>query len=167
MYGCLSATRTWYEHFFDMPIEEVPGAPFPIFMQLSQMHVALYRLTTTDEPMWDKEVVRNTADLTVILDRTIARFDEVDQGYGSMFVGVERGTMFTHAVLIMRHLKTSWEPALAKHLGGMPTPNSHTSAGSMHMDQVTLHDPAMLADTIPMEFTDFNWMPDTFGPWEF
>lgn len=184
LYACLRAARAWYDIWFSIPLAEVPSLPFAMFIQLSQTQVALYRLTTCEDPAWDKEALRNTADLLVILDRTAERFEAMATVY-PLTTGEEETdtTIFTKATKIMRNIKASWEPALAQNLGGhgLPTPTSHGSNAppGIHIGQpgqvplgpggtvLDNTDPALGVPPITMDFTDLGWMTDVFGPWEF
>lgn len=188
LYSCLRSVRAWYDIWFSVPLSELPSLPFAMFIQLSQTQVALYRLTTTEDPAWDKEVLRNTADLLVILDRTIERFEAMATAY-PLTTGSDDTdtTLFSKATKIMRNIKASWEPALAQNLGGpgLPTPNSHgsntapASGGGLQIGQpgqvplgpggtvLDNTDPTLAGPPITMDFTDLAWMTDVFGPWEF
>ncbi|KAF7564118.1 hypothetical protein G7046_g61 [Stylonectria norvegica] len=165
MFTCLKSARAWFDVFFSIPLLDVPGSPFSLFIQLSQVQVALYRLTTSEDPCWDKDLVRNTADLLVILDQTIERFLAVDEAYNLKVDEVEP-TLFVKGAKIMRNIKNSWEPALSRHLGSsLPTPNSQVmtsqSAEAANMPENMEIDPNAL------DFNDMTWMTDVFGPWEF
>lgn len=166
MYSCLRAVRAWYELFFSMPVSEMPALPFAFYVELSQTQVALYRLTTSEDPAWDKEVLRNTADLLDILDRTIDRFLQVAIYY-NLRTDDEEGTLFHKGAKIMRNIKSSWEPALAQHLGGLPTPNSQVMTSSA-IEAAPMVDPdgTVIGDSSSLDFTDLAWMTDVFGPWE-
>ena len=183
LYSCLRAIRGWYDIFFSIPLPELASLPFAVFIQLSQTQIALYRLTMTDDPAWDKEVLRGTADLLLILDRTIERFEAMGSAY-PMKPADDDETIFTRAMKILKNTKTSWEPALAPKLGGLPTPTgSTTTAGGTNgaggpMPMGT--GPAAMApgghgmsdangpfvDPVMMDFTDLVWMTDIFGPWD-
>jgi hypothetical protein len=167
MFSCLRAIRAWYDVFFNIPIEEVAGVPFAVYIQLSQIQIALYRLTTSEDPAWDKEVVRNTADLLVLLDQAIDFFTRLDSVY-KMKVSAGEETVFLMAAKIMRNILNSWEPTLSRHLGSvplsaadqgtvqpMPAPNPPDQQ-SMDMSAINM-----------MDFGDITWMSDVFGPWEF
>ncbi|KAG9498718.1 hypothetical protein J7337_009529 [Fusarium musae] len=115
MYSCLQAIRSWYDVFFDIPPETVPGAPFAIYIQLSQVQIALYRLTTSEDPAWDKEFVRNTADLLVLLDQVVEFFTRLDSVY-KMKTNEGEETVFAMGAKIMNNIRVSWEPTLSRHL---------------------------------------------------
>ncbi|KAH7002074.1 hypothetical protein EDB80DRAFT_867093 [Ilyonectria destructans] len=167
MYSCLKAVRAWYDNFLSMPLNEVPGSPFSVYVQLSQVQVALYRLTTSEDPAWDKDLVRNTADLLLLLDQTIDMFVRLDGVYHLKAAEGEE-TIYVKGAKIMRNIRTSWEPAISRHLGGIPTPNSQGMANPQPMD-VGDTTPATfnLPDPSAVDFSDLTWMTDVFGPWEF
>lgn len=186
LYGCLRAVRGWYDTFFAFSPSEVPSMPFSIFIHLNQCQMALYRLTTITDPAWDRELVRNTADLLPILDRTAALFEEVNTAYPSRKgEGEAGGPLFAKAVHIIRNIKAAWEPTLTQSMGNLPTPNSqgaHAAAtahsavtpgqGPVSMNAApaaTMNDVnPMLTGPGTMDFaSDLGWMSDVFVPWEF
>ncbi|KAG5787903.1 hypothetical protein H9Q69_013033 [Fusarium xylarioides] len=169
MYSCLQAIRSWYDVFFGIPPEDVPGAPFAIYIQLSQVQIALYRLTTSEDPAWDKELVRNTADLLVLLDQVVEFFTRLDSVY-KMKTSEGEETVFVMGAKIMNNIRISWEPTLSRHLRNassiqtnqgagppMPTPPPPSTAQAS-MDMVNIN---------MIDFGDVTWMGDVFGPWEF
>ncbi|KAF4979890.1 hypothetical protein FZEAL_4001 [Fusarium zealandicum] len=170
MYSCLKAVRAWYDVFFGMPIEEVTGVPFAVYVQLSQIQVALYRLTTSEDPAWDKDLVRNTANLLLLLDQAIDRFTRLDTVY---YVRAECGdeTLFTKGAKIMRNVRASWEPALSRHLGGTPASSGQGQGPGVVSQPTAIPHIAEAAMNIPeynmLDFGDITWMSDVFGPWEF
>ena len=133
----------------------------------SQVQIALYRLTTSEDPVWDKELVRNTADLLVLLDQTVDFFTRLDSAY-KIKVSAGEETVFRMAAKIMGNIKSSWEPTLSRHLGGVPS--SSTNQGAFQLipapnppDQQGID----IAAVNMMDFGDVAWMSDVFGPWEF
>lgn len=134
----------------------------------TQSQIALYKLTVIDDEAWDKSVLRSTADLTVIFDRSIERFQQMHTVY-PMKSADEAPTIFAKGAMIIRNLKASWEPALTPHLGGLPTPQSQATAGSTANLPTDLRgDPnAVLPDLNTFDFGDMTWITDVFGPWDF
>jgi hypothetical protein len=174
MYACLKCVRTWFDIFLSIPLQDIPGSPFSVYVELSQIQVALYRLTTSEDPAWDKDIVRNTADLLALLDQTIELFEQLDSVY--VFRGGEgEETLFVKASKIMKNIRTSWEPALSRHLGGIPTPNSQGQGQTVPanpqieppMPPIPMVPGFNLPDPNMMDFGDMTWMSDVFGPWEF
>ncbi|KAF7542206.1 hypothetical protein G7Z17_g11789 [Cylindrodendrum hubeiense] len=129
--------------------------------------VALYRLTTSEDPAWDKDLVRNTADLLVLLDQTIDMFVKLGNIY---HLKADEGeeTLYVKGAKIMRNIRTSWEPAISRHLGGIPTPNSQGMSNPQPIDVADATQAAFnMPDPNAMDFGDMTWMTDVFGPWEF
>ncbi|KAF9770589.1 hypothetical protein IL306_011843 [Fusarium sp. DS 682] len=149
--------------------KDVPGAPFAIYIQMSQVQIALYRLTTSEDPAWDKELVKNTADLLVLLDQVIDFFLRLDSAY-KMKVSPGEETVFVMGAKIMSNVKSSWEPTLSRHLRNAPPISTNQGAGQ----PIPTPPPAQTAQsTMDMsninmiDFGDVTWMGDVFGPWEF
>ncbi|KAK7420978.1 hypothetical protein QQZ08_010151 [Neonectria magnoliae] len=167
MYSCLEAVRSWYSIFLSIPLEEAPGSPFSVYVQLSQTQIALYRLTTSEDPAWDKDLVRNTADLLGLLDQTIDLFMKLDRSY-PMKTEPGDDTLFVKGARIMRNIRSSWEPVVSRHLGGIPTPNSQGVANPQQAEVAdAIPTPFNMPDPNTMDFGDLTWMTDVFGPWEF
>lgn len=171
MFSCLKAIRCWYDIFFSVPLIDFPGIPFTFYMQLSSIQIALYRLTTSEDPAWDKDLVRNTADLLSLLNRVNDKFLAVGQAY-EMRCDDPETNVFAKGAKIVKNLRTSWEPVLSRHLGGIPTPNSQvmsTQADEVPpnsdytvSEHININDPPM-----SMDFGDTVWWTDVFGPWDF
>ncbi|CAF3463849.1 unnamed protein product [Fusarium graminearum] len=167
MYACLRAIRTWYDVFFSIPAEEVAGVPFAVYIQLSQVQIALYRLTTSEDPAWDKEVVRHTADLLVLLDQVIEFFTRIDSVY-RMKASAGEETVFLMGAKIMRNIRNSWEPILSRHLSSVPLSTENQRAvQSMPAQNPQDQQSIDMAAVNMMDFGDITWMSDVFGPWEF
>ncbi|KAL4724853.1 hypothetical protein ACLX1H_008300 [Fusarium chlamydosporum] len=167
MYSCLRAIRAWYDVFFGVPIEEVAGAPFAMYIQLSQVQIALYRLTTSEDPAWDKELVRDTADLLVLLDQATDFFTRLDSVY-KLKASASEETVFLMGAKIMRNIRNSWEPTLSRHLSSVP-PSSANQGAVQPMSAPNQPDQQSMDMTAVnmMDFGDITWMSDVFGPWEF
>ena len=189
MYACLKAVKSWYEVFFSIPLSEMAGIPFMLYVELSQSQVALYRLTTIEDTAWDKELVRNTANLLVLLDHTIERFLGAGEAYPFRAVPDEE-TIFAKGARVMRGIKNLWEPAVTPYLGNLPTPSSQAMSGNSlnslnnnnggsnsnsnsnsggHAVDLTAEmvDNNVMIEQAGVDFGDWAWMSDVFGPWEF
>ncbi|KAF5026301.1 hypothetical protein F66182_1623 [Fusarium sp. NRRL 66182] len=166
MYFCLKAIRSWFDVFFSIPVEKVPGAPFALFIQLSQIQIALYRLTTSEDPAWDKDTVRNTADLLLLLDQVIDFFMRLDSAY-KMRTKAGEETVFIKGANIMRNVRNSWEPTLSRHLGATSSTSTNRGVGQSMVATNPVHDSIDMANVNMMDFGDITWMSDVFGPWDF
>ncbi|UNI25075.1 hypothetical protein JDV02_010780 [Purpureocillium takamizusanense] len=168
MFSCTKASATWFEWFFSVPLMEVPGLPFNVYVSMSHLQAILYRLTTSEDPAWDKQVLRNTADLLVLLDKTIDVFCKVGEVY-CLRTDDSDGTVFLKGARILRNVRNFWEPALAHILNNnLPTPTSQTSQPLNAMPPL---EPKMMMDPSHIigpgfDLNDMTWMTDIFGPWE-
>ncbi|KAF4988706.1 hypothetical protein FGRMN_9599 [Fusarium graminum] len=166
MYSCLKAIRSWYDVFFGIPLEHFQGSPFAIFIQLSHVQIALYRLTTSEDPAWDKDLVRNTADLLVLLDQVIDFFMQMNSAY-KMKVNEGEETVFVAGARIMRNIRNTWEPTLSRHLGGASSLSTNQGAVQPISTQLSAQPTMDMTNVNMMDFGDVTWMSDVFGPWEF
>ncbi|RFU74732.1 znii2cys6 transcription factor [Trichoderma arundinaceum] len=166
MYASLLAARAWYETLFSVPLTDFVGMPFPIYVELSQIHALLYRLTTVEDPVWDKEIVRNTADLGTYLERTVDLFTKAEALY-PLRGGPEDVSIFGKCTKVLRNVRTTWEPALTQHLGGLPTPNSQIVPGAAPQPPMLVDHSMMPDQELAPDFSDVNWMTQVFGPWDF
>lgn len=165
-YSCLMAARSWYDSFFALPDHIVPGLPFMIHVMLSHMQDTIYRLNMWEDPAWDKQLILETANPLVILDKTIDRL--VKAGESHFVVGTERdgdpGNFFRKAAKYMLTVRNAWEPILEKQNGGLPTPESQNAGTSGTQHGTALGVPPM--DMSMASVDDMIWMSEMFGPWE-
>ncbi|OAA71309.1 hypothetical protein ISF_01860 [Cordyceps fumosorosea ARSEF 2679] len=153
MYQCLVCIRAFYDAFFSIPLGEIAGLPLHTYVALSTMQVMLYRLTISDNPTWDKEVVRQTVDVMDIVDRTIELFEKVASVYPMRDQQVQ-GNLFQKGAKQMRNLRLMWQPIVSKHSGTMPTPNSQQNSTS----RAATEQPMLLDTMVDGEPIDFNDM---------
>ncbi|PNP38337.1 hypothetical protein TGAMA5MH_09695 [Trichoderma gamsii] len=166
MYAGLLAARAWYDTLFLVPLTDFVGMPFSLYIELAQIHALLYRLTTIDDPAWDKEIMRSTADLSTYLDRTIDLFTKADALY-PLRGGPEDVSIFGKCTKVLRNVRSSWEPAISQNLGGLPTPSSQVVPGTAPQHTLLVDHSMMPDPELPPDFGDINWMTQVFGPWDF
>lgn len=166
MYAGLLAARAWYDTLFLVPLTDFVGMPFSLYIELAQIHALLYRLTTIDDPAWDKEIMRNTADLGTYLDRTIDLFTKADALY-PLRGGPEDVSIFGKCTKVLRNVRSNWEPAISQNLGGLPTPSSQVVPGAAPQHTLLVDHSMMPDPELPPDFGDINWMTQVFGPWDF
>ena len=162
MYACVASAKRYYDIIFAAPSKTFMEAPFATWVSMSHTQIVLYRLTTSDEPAWDKEILRTDADLLVIMDKVVDMLNRVEREY-TMRTSDPDGGLYAAGAKIMRKLRTSWEPALLPHLrDALPTPNSQLMTGSRN----SAMDETLIAPDATMDMADLTWMSDIFGPWE-
>jgi hypothetical protein len=70
--------KSWFDVYFLILPAEYIGFPFIIFSQLTRCLIVLFKLSTLDDPAWDKSFVRNTADVILILNQAIFNLRQVN-----------------------------------------------------------------------------------------
>lgn len=129
------------------------GIPFTLYFQFSRALVSLYKLSTLDDPAWDRNMVRNTANILGILDRFHYMMKKCAE-YISVPSEPE-WNMFEMAVKMVQSIKQSWEPKLMEiWFPSMP---------STGMDGEFVQPGPPLPDMMPMAEFDDAWMIDVFG----
>jgi hypothetical protein len=73
----LTAIERWIEVFFDVPVIDWVGTTYAILAQFSHCVILLFKLTSLDEPDWDRTDVMKRANLIDILERLAQRLDSV------------------------------------------------------------------------------------------
>ncbi|PWY70281.1 hypothetical protein BO70DRAFT_299324 [Aspergillus heteromorphus CBS 117.55] len=71
LHASLNAVKAWLATFLALPPSEYTNFPFSIFVHLARNLAALYRLSTLDDPAWDKAYVRREVDIMWAMDRLI------------------------------------------------------------------------------------------------
>ncbi|PYH41994.1 Zn(II)2Cys6 transcription factor domain-containing protein [Aspergillus saccharolyticus JOP 1030-1] len=72
----LTATKAWFDTFLSIPPAEYTGFPFTVFAQLARTLAALYRLSTLEDPLWDRAGVRRELDVLEVLDSVIGNLGQ-------------------------------------------------------------------------------------------
>lgn len=148
---CLHASKTWFDVYLSIPPETYLGIPFTIYFQFSRALVTLYKLSTLDDPAWDKNMVRNTANILDILDRitygmkTCANSQDINGAEWNIF---DKGAKMAQSI------KQGWEPKL------METWYPSVSANGIEGDFVASN---AAIDASPMNGFDDAWMMEIFG----
>jgi len=112
----LIAIERWIEIFFDVPLIDWIGTTYGILAQFSHCVIVLFKLTSLDEPDWDRTDVMKRANLLDILERLAQRLDSIPPLLGLVDSDdpAETGIFFKSSRLI-RVLKATFSAELAKN----------------------------------------------------
>ena len=152
LYGCTESIKSWFEVFFTIPPIAYIGFPFSVFSQLVRCLITLYRLSTLDDPAWDKHSVRNTANLLAIFDQVVNNMEQVATLAGHDNNDSIGEDVFSRTAKMFRAIRPGWEAKLI----GLEDPTA-----------TTLPTPPSASDTplpldFPMEQLDDAWLMDLF-----
>lgn len=149
LYACIESIKSWFDVFFTIPPAAYIGFPFSIFSQLVHCLVTLYRLSTLNDPAWDKNGVCKTADLLLILDHVINNMEQVKTLAGLDNNDSPEGDIFSRTAKLFRSIRPEWEAKLSPDdlmVSTIPTPQN---AGETDLPEV-----------LPMDFSDNEWLLD-------
>lgn len=111
--GCISAIQGWFDRHFSIPSYVYIGMTFTYWWSMAHCLLTLSKISTLNEPGWNREAVRNRIDLLAVLDQLGIRFDEV-----SAQLQLETGPTveedpFSKFAKLVRTMKTNWAPEVA------------------------------------------------------
>ena len=78
----LEATKKWFDIYFTFPPAYYVRFSMSVSTQLAQCIVMLYRLSTFDHPGWDRGHVRQTCNLSIVLDELVNNAEQVQSAAG-------------------------------------------------------------------------------------
>lgn len=144
LYACLQATKSWFDIFLSFPPASYVGFSIPVFTQMAHCIIALFRLSTFDDPVWDRGLVRETADLSLILGRIIEKHNQVKVAADLNHGASEGKDVFSGTARTIVSIKTWWDAKLAAEL----------------TDNIVLNE---TLDGMNMDFSDDLWLKDILG----
>ncbi|KAK3313583.1 hypothetical protein B0H66DRAFT_566559 [Apodospora peruviana] len=113
--ACLKITKTWFELILAREARSFHLVSFTISAQISYFIVTLYRLSTLDDPYWDKAMVRQIIDPLAVLDAFCDKFSLV-----AAEVGIENEKpemdVWSAGARALKNLKSVWEPVIQRAL---------------------------------------------------
>ena len=151
LYLCLNSIKSWFDIFFNIPLADYIGFSFSVFSQLAHCLVTLYKLSTLDDPAWDKTFVRNTVNLLLILD-TLS--NKMEEGAKLAYLDTDsvEGDIFTRSVKMTRAIRLKWEVKLSEPMGD-------STSAAQDVDEP-------IQDSFPMDFSDDGWLNDLLVSWD-
>ncbi|KIM97022.1 hypothetical protein OIDMADRAFT_169794 [Oidiodendron maius Zn] len=141
--------NSWFDVFFAIPATAYIGLTFSIFSQLTRCVITSYRLTTLDDPSWDKNDARNTLDPFLILDRIISNLEQVAVLAGLDSSGNPEGDIFSRSAQMFVSLRPTWEAKLQQG------DSVHSTIPSLQSDSEI---PRL--EDLGVEFFDNDWLMD-------
>ena len=152
LYACVESVKSWFEVFFTIPPNAYIGFPFSIFSQLVRCLVTLYRLSTLEDPAWNRNEVQKTADLLLIFDQVINNMEQVSVLAGLDNSDSVEGDVFSRTAKMFRSIRPGWEAVLAGPVG----PSVSTSPNLPNSND------SLIPEDFPMDHYDNDWLTDLF-----
>jgi len=149
LHACLDSIKAWFGVFFKIPVASYLSLPFSIFSQLAHCLIDLYKLSTLDDLSWDKNVVRNTANVLLILDQIVNNVERVN-----VLAGMDQNNtetdLFTIAGKMFRSVRLRW----GANLGVQPSEPAIPTA--QNVDET-------MTEAFSMDLYDDVWLTDLFA----
>jgi len=153
LYVSLNAVKSWFDIFFSIPTTAYVGFPFSIFSQLIHCLISLFKLSTLEDPAWDKGIVRETADVHSILNQIILNMQEANDWYNA------EGGVFTKAAEAFGTIRSRWRVKL-----GLPIIPPGYLPGLMANGEEVMGQPSVaMEDVMSMELPEEWWFSDVFA----
>lgn len=150
LYSCLNSAKATIDIFLNIETAEFVGTPFTVFAQFGHCLIALYKLSTLEDPAWDKTMVRNTADVLLILDQVI---DKMRQAAELTDGCRDEEHMFIKGTILMHSLRQKWEATLSPVSGSSATGLSRQESEDM-------------LTAFALDMPDDAWLNDMFMYWD-
>lgn len=107
--GCLQAIKCWIDVFLTIPPTEYVGFSASIYAMMARCLVDLWRLSTCDYPEWDHDLVRETLDVSSVLEQTQKNFSQVKDAAGFDRGGTQDCDFFGIMAAKLSLMKVSWD----------------------------------------------------------
>ena len=151
--ACTKSIKTWFEVFFSVSPIFYIGFPFSIFAQLRHCLVTLHRLSTLDDPAWDRKGLRKIINLLPILDQVINNLEQVAAAAGLDNTASAEGDVFSRTAKLLRSIRPIWESRLG------PDDDDATTALPPPQNSLDMS----LFEPLPVDFID-EWLTDFVLP---
>jgi len=112
LYACFQATRSWFDSYLSVSIEDSFTLNVTTFGQLFHAIGALHKLSVFDIPEWDIAMVRETLDLSNLLGQIALRVEDAGNLYSEEVKIQNNAWKFCAAKL--RNCKIWWDSTLAQ-----------------------------------------------------
>ena len=111
------------------------------FTQLARCIVSLFKLLTLEDPIWDRGLARETANLSHILGQSIEKFSQVKSVADLDRSGSEYEDIFSRTAGKLRGIKIWWDAKLVAELANGNVPEETMGEANMELfDDMWLRD---------------------------
>lgn len=154
LWRSLGTIKSWLDKFFSIPTSQYVGFSLLGWIQWTRCFSLLYRLTIYEDPVWDRQAVRNSVDLVKVLGQVTTNLEQV-----SRETSRERGNdLYEQIAKKLKHSIALISSKLAKPEQEQANEVFHSSTSSGEM-------PSSLDQMLfqPMDPLSDSWLDDIFG----
>ncbi|KAH7176843.1 hypothetical protein EDB81DRAFT_875635 [Dactylonectria macrodidyma] len=143
VFACVNACKQCIENWLAFSTDECYGMHVMIPIYFARCTHILYRLSLTEDPYWDRQMVRNAVDLLGIMEAAAKMFTDVALAKG---MDKDSGNLFVRGAAALRQAIPIWAKAFAD------VDARSAEAGSMQ-------------EFVPMDLSEDAWM-DLLTNWD-
>lgn len=153
-YIALYSIKAWVDIFFTIPIASYSDITFCLFSQFIHCIVSLYRLSTLDDPSWERNLVKQTLDIIKVTERFGVN---VEQARHLRQLAVDNYTddLFIQSAIMMRRLKEAWSSEIAA-IGAASNGQMVAGDGEVQIS----------SGLMDLDMLDSEWITDMFLAWD-
>jgi hypothetical protein len=152
--ACLQSAKSSLDVFLSFEPLQYVGMSFPIILHFSYSIQILYRLSILEDPEWDRDVVRSTADVIWYLEQVAVKMGEVNEALRLEYIGMGT-TSFARGAEAIRATIPLWNSVLERNANGPTTSPQGAAQGGDGFP-----------DTGPANLSDDSWFMDIFASWD-
>ncbi|OTA94317.1 hypothetical protein M434DRAFT_394863 [Hypoxylon sp. CO27-5] len=153
--SCLSSIKSYFDTFFSVPVHLIRSVPFTSCTQVVFVLKCLHRITTVQDPAWDRAAVRRSIDLILTCDKIISTLEFMKAT--STLDSPEGGEDDAHnwALSVFRKMSAAWQI----ELNDMDAVNTASR-------EVGMVDGTLGGFATSIDFVGDPWLSDLFNFWE-
>ncbi|KAI0097428.1 hypothetical protein F4776DRAFT_676824 [Hypoxylon sp. NC0597] len=153
--SCLSSIKAYFDTFFSMPVDLLRSMPFTNSTQIVYILKCLYRISTVQDPAWDRAAVRRSVDLIPTCDKIIGTLEFMKAA--STLASPDGGEDDAHnwALSVFRKMRAAWQIEL-----------DNIDAVNTASHEVGVVDGTLGGFATSTDFTGDPWLSDLFNFWE-
>lgn len=156
--NCLRSIGSWVDTFLSLPSELHRSLPFGTNAQLLRVLSCLHKISTVEDPVWDRRAARCVIDLVPTCDKIIALCEKLKAAPAMISSDYGEDDAYAKGVTILTNLRTSWQAEMSR-IDAMDRQDSEAG------QEVDMTDPGVVAssqasaslDPWSMGFFESSW----------
>lgn len=110
--SCLLSIQAFLDTLFATPVALLESLPFTSYPQIVHVVKALHKITTIQDPAWDRNAVRKSIDLILTCDKVIATLEYLKASATLASKDGSEDETYNWGLLIFRKQKEAWQNEL-------------------------------------------------------
>ncbi|XDG09293.1 hypothetical protein ABKA04_008908 [Annulohypoxylon sp. FPYF3050] len=110
--SCLLSIQAFLDTLFAAPVALLESLPFTSYPQIVHVVKALHKITTIQDPAWDRNAVRKSIDLILTCDKVIATLEYLKASATLASKDGSEDETYNWGLLIFRKQKEAWQNEL-------------------------------------------------------